>query len=79
MEMNDFLTMKALDNGGMSPYEQMKIGYMQNRHHTSGVGVTGLVLGCVGTAAAIGAWIFAPLYGNAKANQAKEVAISAKE
>ena len=79
MEMNDFMTMKALENNGMSPYEQMKVGFMQNRHHTSGIGVAGLVLGTVGAAAAIGAWIFAPLYGNAKANQAKEVAISAKE
>ena len=77
--MNDFLTMKALGNGGMTPYEQMKVGFMQNRHHTSGIGVAGLVLGTVGTAAAIGAWIFAPLYGNAKANQAKEVAVAAKE
>lgn len=77
--MNDFMTMKALENNGMSPYEQMKVGFMQNRHHTSGIGVAGLVLGTVGAAAAIGAWIFAPLYGNAKANQAKEVAISAKE
>ena len=73
------MTMKALENNGMSPYEQMKVGFMQNRHHTSGIGVAGLVLGTVGAAAAIGAWIFAPLYGNAKANQAKEVAISAKE
>ena len=77
--MNDFMTMKALNHDGLSPYEQMKIGHMQAKAHTSGIGVTGLVLGCVGTAAAIGAWIFAPLYGNAKANQAKEVAISAKE
>ena len=78
--MNDFMTLKALDNKGeMSPYEQMKIGYMQNRNHTSGVGVAGLVLGCVGTAAAVGAWIFAPLYGNAKAGQAREAAQAAKE
>ncbi len=82
MELNDYLSMKALENGnghGLSPYEQVKLDYMSNRNHTSGIGVAGLVLGTVGTAAAIGAWIFAPLYGNARANQAKEVAIAAKE
>ena len=79
MEMNDFMTMKAMDKEGLSPYEQMKIGYLQNKHHTSGTAIAGLVLGTVGTAAAVGAWIFAPLYGNAKANQAKEAAYAAKE
>ena len=80
MDTNDLMTIKALsESGSMSPYEQYKVGYMQQKHHTSGIGVAGLVLGTVGTAAAIGAWIFAPLYGNAKANQAKEVAVAAKE
>ena len=82
MELNDYLSMKALEgnhNGGLSPYEQVKLDYMSNKNHTSGIGVAGLVLGTVGTAAAIGAWIFAPIYGNAKANQAKEVAVAAKE
>lgn len=66
-------------NGVMTPYEQVKVANMQARNHTSGIGVAGLVLGCVGTAAAVGAWIFAPMYGNAKAAQAKEAAIAAKE
>lgn len=79
MEMKDYLEMRAMEGRGLSPYEQYKVGYMQQKHHTNGIGVTGLVLGCVGTAAAVGAWIFAPLYGNAKANQAKETAIAAKE
>ena len=80
MDTNDLMTIKALSEGnGMTPYEQYKVGHMQAKSHTSGIGVAGLVLGTVGTAAAIGAWIFAPLYGNAKANQAKEVAIAAKE
>ena len=78
MELKDLMEMKAIE-GGLSPYEQYKVGYLQNKQHTSGIGVTGLVLGCVGTAAAVGAWIFAPLYGNAKSNQAKEAAIAAKE
>ena len=57
----------------------MTIGYRQNKSHTSGVGVAGLVLGTVGTAAAVGAWIFAPLFASAKSSQAREVAKSAKE
>ena len=80
MDTNDLMTIKALsESGNMSPYEQFKVQNMQAKSHTSGIGVAGLVLGTVGTAAAIGAWIFAPMYGNAKANQAKEVAIAAKE
>lgn len=67
MEMNDFLTMKAMDSG-LSPYEQYKVGYLQQKNHTSGIGVAGLVLGTVGAAAAIGAWIFGPTYANAKSN-----------
>jgi septin family protein len=80
MDTNDLMTIKALsESNSMSPYEQYKVGHMQAKSHTSGIGVAGLVLGTVGTAAAIGAWIFAPLYGNAKASQAKEVAVAAKE
>lgn len=74
------MTLKALDkDNAMSPYEQFKVQNMQAKSHTSGIGVAGLVLGTVGTALAVGSWVFSPLYGNAKANQAKEAAISAKE
>ena len=76
--MNDYLSIKAMDNGGFSPYEQVKVGFMQSKR-PSGVGIAGLVLGTVGTAAAIGAWIFSPTYANAKANQAKEAAQAAKD
>lgn len=79
LEMNDLMALSSLDKNQMSPYEQYKVGYLQQKNHTSGIGVAGLVLGTVGTAAAVGAWIFGPMYGNAKANQAREVAISAKE
>ena len=71
--------MRALEGNGLSPYEQYKVGYLQQKNHTSGIGVAGLVLGTVGAAAAVGAWIFGPTYANAKANAAKEAAISAKE
>ena len=81
LEMNDLMALKSMGNGhdGLTPYEQVKLDHMTAKNHTSGIGVAGLVLGTVGTAAAIGAWIFGPMYGNAKANQAKEVAIAAKE
>lgn len=80
MDINDLTTLKALSkDGSLTPYENFMMGYKQQKSHTSGVGVAGLVLGTVGTAAAIGAWIFAPLYASAKSSQAKEVARGAKE
>ena len=80
LEMNDLLALKTMDSkDGMTPYEQYMMGYKQQKSHTSGVGITGLVLGTVGTALAIGAWVFAPTYGNAKAAQAREAAQSARD
>lgn len=80
LEMNDLMMLRGMDSKeGLTPYEQVKLDHMTARSHTSGIGVAGLVLGTVGTAAAVGAWIFGPMYGNAKAGQAKEVAIAAKE
>lgn len=78
LELNDLMTLKSLESG-MSPYEQFKTQHMQAKGHTSGIAVTGLVTGIVGTVAGITAWIFNPLYSNAKANQAREAAIAAKE
>lgn len=77
--MNDLLALKTMDKEALSPYEQVKIGYMQQKQHTGGVAVTGLVTGIVGTVAGVTAWIFGSAYANAKANQAKEAAQSAKE
>ena len=78
--MQDLMALKSMGNeGGMTPYEQFKTQHIQAKSHTSGIGVAGLVLGTVGTAIGVGAWIFGPMYGNAKANQAKEVAVAAKE
>ena len=80
MEMNDLMTLKALENNDkMTPFEQYMVGYKQQKSHVSGTAIAGLVLGTVGTAAAVGAWIFGPTYANAKSNQAKEAAIAAKE
>ena len=78
--MNDLMMLRGMDSKeGLSPYEQVKLDHMTAKNHTSGIGVAGLVLGTVGTAVGVGAWLFGGMYGNAKANQAKEVAISAKE
>ena len=80
LEMNDLMMLKGLDSKeSLSPYEQVKLDHMTARSHTSGIGVAGLVLGTVGTAVGVGAWLFGGMYGNAKANQAKEVAVAAKE
>ena len=79
LEMNDLMMLKGLDKEGFSPYEQVKIQNMQQKAHTGGVAISGLVLGTVGTAIGVGAWLFGGMYGNAKANQAKEAANSAKE
>ena len=78
LELNDLMALKSID-GNMSPYEQYMVGYKQQKAHTSGVGIAGLVLGTVGTAAAIGAWVFAPTYANAKAGQAREAAQNARD
>lgn len=79
LEMNDLMALKSMGGNDLTPYEQYKIGFMQNKNHTGGVAISGLVLGTVGTAIGVGAWLFGGMYGNAKANQAKEVANSAKE
>lgn len=79
LEMNDLAMLKSMGGSELTPYEQYKIGFMQNRNHTGGVAISGLVLGTVGTAIGVGAWLFGGMYGNAKANQAKEAAQSAKE
>lgn len=80
MDINDLMTLKALDkDNAMTPYEQYMVGYKQQKQHTSNTAIAGLVLGTVGTAAAVGAWIFAPIYANSKGNQAREAAYAAKE
>jgi len=71
-DVNDLMALKSLESG-MSPYEQVKVGHMQSRR-PSGVGIAGLVLGTVGAAAAIGAWIFGPTYAKSQADRARDVA-----
>lgn len=56
---------------GMTPFEQFMMSEKTSRHRAGGTAITGLVLGCVGTALGIGAWIFAPIYANARAKAAE--------
>lgn len=58
---------------GLSPYETFMISEKQGRR-TNGVGITGLVLGGVATALAIGGWIFPSIYANSRAKAAQDVA-----
>jgi len=79
LEMNDLMALKSMGNeGGMTPYEQFKIGHMQAKK-PSGVAIAGLTLGVVGTVAAATAWIFGGMQAAAKGKEAKEAAIAAKE
>ena len=59
--------------GGFSPYESWKVSESTSRR-PSGSAVAGLVLGSVGTALAVGAWIFGPIIGNNKANGVRDLA-----
>ena len=76
LETSDLMMLKGLEKEGMTPYEQYMVGYKQSKK-PSGVAIAGLTVASV--AAAVTSWIFSPLYGSAKANQAKEAAQSAKE
>ena len=58
---------------GLSPYESFMMSEKVNRR-SSGNAVAGLVLGSVGTALAVGAWIFGPIFGNSKANGVRDLA-----
>ena len=58
---------------GLSPYENVKLNEISARR-PNGAAVTGIVLGSVGLAAGIGAWIFAPIFANAKSNGVKDLA-----
>ena len=77
LEMNDLLALKSMGEG-MSPYETFKVGHMQSKR-PSGAATAGLVLGSVGTALAVGAWIFGPVFAKARSAEAREAANTAKE
>lgn len=58
---------------GMTPFESFIMTDKTSRR-ASGTAIAGLVLGSVGAAAAIGAWVFGPLVANAKANGIRDLA-----
>lgn len=58
---------------GLTPYESFMMSEKASRR-PSGSAVAGLVLGSVGTALAVGAWVFSPIIGNAKANGVRDLA-----
>jgi hypothetical protein len=60
-------------HGGFTPFESYMIADKSSRR-PSGTAVAGLVLGTVGAALGIGAWVFAPIFSNAKANGIKDLA-----
>ena len=74
LEMNDLMALKSMENG-FSPYEQVKVNYLQNKNRASGVGIAGLVTGVAGVVAAVGVGLWA----SAKANQAREAVRGARE
>jgi uncharacterized protein HemX len=76
---NDLALLKSMNEGGMTPYESVKLDYMAAKSHTGGVAIAGLVTGVVGTAIGVGAWLFGGMQASAKGKEAKEAAIAAKE
>ena len=62
-----------MNHWGLSPYESFKMSEITSRR-PSGTAVAGLVLGTVGAALGVGAWIFAPIFSNAKANGIRDLA-----
>ena len=62
-----------MSHWGMTPYEQFMMNEKTSRH-PSNTAVAGLVLGTVGAALGVGAWIFAPIFSNAKANGIRDLA-----
>ena len=79
MELQDLMALQSLDKKSeMTPYEQYMVSYKQSKK-PSGVAIACLTVGVVGAVAGVSAWIFGGMYGSAKANQAKEAAVGAKE
>ena len=95
LDMNDLMAIRGIDRdddrrygwggygynhgyGSMTPYEQMKVSHMEAKR-PSGVAIAGLTVGSVAVAAGIGAWIFGGMQASAKAREAAQIGIAAKE
>lgn len=71
--MAEEMNMMSRAWGGLTPYEDYKIADMVSRKSNGGT-VTALVLGSVGLAAALGAWVFGPMVSNSRANGVRDLA-----
>lgn len=69
--MNDLMMLRGMDKEALSPYEQFKVGYMQNKK-ASGTAIAGLAVGIGAGVAAIGGWMWA----GSQAKAAKDLAIA---
>lgn len=79
LEMQDLMALKSMGSeGGMTPYEQYKVGYMQSKK-PSGAAITGLVIGSGALLVAATGWIFGGMQAAAKGKEAKEAAYAAKD
>ncbi|MBP5425127.1 MAG: hypothetical protein J6Y33_03525 [Prevotella sp.] len=94
LDMNDLMAIRGIDrdddrrygwggyggygHGGMTPYEQMKVSHMEAKR-PSGVAIAGLTVGSVAVVAGIGAWVFGGMQASAKAKEAAQIGIAAKE
>ena len=58
---------------GLLPYESWKVSSCESKR-ASGTAIAGLVLGTVGAAVGIGAWVFGPVLANQKANGVRDLA-----
>ena len=72
MDLNDYLSMKALEKDNMTPYETFKTQHMQAKEHTSGLGIAGLTVGVGAAVLAVGGAAWAA----SRAQNAKDVAIA---
>lgn len=76
--MNDLMTLKSMGNGGMTPYEQVKLDYMSSKR-PSNVAVTGIVFGGAALVGVAASMVLGGMYANAKSKEAKEAAIASEK
>lgn len=72
--MSDEMNM-ARSWGGLSPYESFMISEKASKR-ASGTAIAGITVASVAAALGIGAWIFGPVFANAKANGVAALAVA---